>query len=65
VPAQVMDKMLKIPYCIQAYDPNGLDVEQFNTHPATVATVALFTKGFSNLEAFVGEHMIAREAVKA
>ncbi len=65
VPAEVMDKMLKIPYCIQAYDPNGLALEQFNTHPATVATVELFTKGFSSLEGFVGEHMGARVAVKA
>ncbi len=59
VPAEVMEKMMKIPYAIQAYDPNGLALEQFNTHPATVATVDLFSKGFSNLEAFAAEHMQA------
>jgi len=63
VPAEVLDKMLKIPYCIQAYDPNGLDLDQFNTHPATVATVELFSKGFSSLEGFVGEHMAHKVAV--
>lgn len=60
VPAEVMEKMLKIPYALQAYDPNGLALEQFNTHPATVATVDLFTKGFSSLEAFASEHMAQR-----
>ena len=45
-----MDKMMKIPYASRRHDPNGLALEQFNTHPATVATVDLFTKGFSSLE---------------
>jgi transaldolase len=60
VPHAVMDKMLKIPYCIQAYDPNGMALEQFNTHPATIATVEMFSKGFSSLEGFVGERMAER-----
>ena len=60
VPPEVMEKMMKIPYALQAYDPNGLSLEQFNTHPATVATVDLFSKGFSSLEAFAAEHMAAR-----
>jgi transaldolase len=65
VPAEVMEKMLKIPYAMQAYDPNGLALEQFNTHPATVATVDLFTKGFSSLEDFAAQHMNARIPEKA
>ena len=63
VPAEVMDKMMKIPYALQAYDPNGMALEQFNTHPATVATVELFSKGFSSLEQFAAENM--QEAVPA
>jgi transaldolase len=59
VPDEVMEKMMEIPYAIQAYDPNGLALEQFNTHPATVATVELFSKGFSSLEGFAAEHMKA------
>ncbi len=59
VPQHILDKMLTLPYCIQAYDPNGLSLEQFNIHPATVSTVQTFTKGFASLEAFVGERMIS------
>jgi len=65
VPQQILDKMLTLPYCIQAYDPNGLSLEQFNIHPATVSTVETFTKGFSSLEAFVGERMTIPVATPA
>jgi len=59
MPAQVMDKLLKIPFCIQAYDPNGLAFEQFNDHPSTVSTVAAFSKGFIGLEGFIKDRMAA------
>jgi len=55
VPQDVMEKLMQIPYCIQAYDPNGLSLEQFNDHPATVSTVTAFSKGFAGLEGFIGE----------
>jgi transaldolase len=51
VPQDVMDKMMKIPYCIQAYDPNGLALEQFNDHPATIYTADAFTKATAGLVA--------------
>jgi transaldolase len=60
VPAEVIDKLMKIPYCIQAYDPNGLAPEQFNDHPATISTVQAFSKGFAGLEGYIGERMTAR-----
>lgn len=60
VPAGVIDKLMKIPYCIQAYDPNGLAPEQFNDHPATISTVQAFSKGFAGLEGYIGERMTAR-----
>ena len=53
IPQEVMDKLMKIPYCIQAYDPNGLELEQFNDHPSTTSTVQAFSKGFSGLEDYV------------
>ncbi len=56
-PTQVMDKLLKIPYCIQAYDPNGLALDQFNDHPSTVSTVEAFSKGFTGLEGFISDRM--------
>src|SRR5574341_1513078 len=58
-PGEVMDKLLKIPYCIQAYNPNGLELEQFNDHPATISTVENFSKGFAGVEGFIRERMAA------
>jgi len=60
VPQDVMDKLMKIPYCIQAYDPNGLAHEQFNDHPSTVSTVDSFSTGFTELEAYIKERMTTR-----
>ena len=60
IPAQVMEKMAKIPFCIQAYDPNGLELEQFNGHPSTISTVEAFSKGFTGLEGFIRDRMNAR-----
>jgi transaldolase len=57
VPNEVMNKLMKIPYCIQAYDPNGLALEQFNDHPSTTSTVAAFSKGFAGLEGFIEKRM--------
>jgi transaldolase len=62
VPVDVMDKMLKIPYVIQAYDPDGMALEQFDSHPATLYTVGGFSKASEGLEAYVGKRMeLARE----
>lgn len=58
-PAEVLSTMAKIPYCIQAYDPNGLELEQFNTHPATLDTIATFSKGSSALDDYIGGRMEA------
>ncbi|NJC94954.1 MAG: hypothetical protein FIB03_01240 [Anaerolineae bacterium] len=60
VPRDVMAKLLQIPFCIQAYDPNGLSLEQFNDHPSTISTVEAFSKGFAGLENFIAERMTAR-----
>ena len=57
IPDEVMEKLMKIPYCIQAYDPNGLEQEQFNDHPSTVETVAAFSKGFAGLEGFIEQRI--------
>jgi transaldolase len=57
VPGDVLRKLEQIPYCVQAFDPNGLELEQFNDHPATIDTVQTFSKGFASLEAFIRERM--------
>jgi transaldolase len=55
VPERVMDRLLQIPYVIQAYDPNGMWLEQFNPHPATVATIKSFSKAIDGLEEYVAK----------
>jgi transaldolase len=57
VPPEVVDKLMKIPYCIQAYDPNGLALEQFNDHPATLYTAAAFSKACVGLEVNISERL--------
>jgi transaldolase len=57
VPQEVMDKAMRIPFCIQAYDPNGLSLEQFNDHPSTLYTVAAFSKATVGLEEYVGDRI--------
>lgn len=59
VPQQVIDKMMQIPYAIQAYDPNGMSLEQFNEHPATVGTVQKFSQAMTGLEEFVQARLAA------
>lgn len=62
VPPDVMDKLMKIPYCIQAYEPNGLALEQFNDHPATKYTVEAFSKACVGLEEYVGERIALKKS---
>ena len=57
VPEEVLFKMSKIPYIRQAWDENGMEEDQFNTFPATVATAELFSKASEGLENYVGERM--------
>ena len=56
-PPEVIDKMMQIPYCLQSCDPNGMSLEQFNTHPATVATVEKFSQAIIGLEDYVSDRI--------
>jgi len=56
-PAEVLSTMAKVPYCIQASDPNGLELEQFNDHPATLDTIANFSKSVTGLEDYIRSRM--------
>ena len=64
MPAEVLHKMSQIPYCIQSSDPNGMETDQFNSHPATVATAAAFSKASSGLEEYVGQRMAVVEGAR-
>jgi transaldolase len=57
MPAEVLHKMSLIPYCIQSSDPNGMETDQFNSHPATVATAEMFSKASSGLEEYVAQRI--------
>jgi transaldolase len=57
VPQEVLDKMAQIPFCIQAYDPNGQSLDQFNTHPSTQYMLGEFSKAAQGLEEYVGQRM--------
>ncbi len=64
VPEDVLYKMSKIPYAIQAADENGLEINQFNTHPATVATAKLFSQASAGLEEYVAKRLESVHAAK-
>lgn len=59
VPEEVLRKMRKIPYILQSWDENGMEIDQFNLHPSTIATAELFSKASAGLGEYVGERMAA------
>ena len=48
-----------MPYTLQAYEPNGLALDQFNTHPATIYTVGEFSKAVQGVEDFCSSRLKA------
>lgn len=57
VPYEVLDKMSKIPYVLQSWDENGMEIDQFIYHPATVATAEAFSKASIGLQEYVGDRL--------
>jgi transaldolase len=53
IPDSTIEKIYQMPYTMQAYEPHGLSLDQFNTHPATLYTVKDFSKAVAGLEEFV------------
>ena len=62
VPAESLARILQTPYGLQSYDPNGLSADQFNAHPATVYTVADFSRSASGLEEYVAARLAAKKS---
>jgi transaldolase len=52
VPADVLDRLLRIPYFSEAYDEGGMTPEQFVSHPALQVTAASFAESMAKIEAF-------------
>jgi len=52
-PVEVIEKLDRFQYFREAYDPEGLEPSQFNTHPSMVATATQFGNACSDMEVFV------------
>jgi hypothetical protein len=48
---------------MQAFEPHGMSLDQFNTHPATLYTVKDFSKAVAGVEEFVNARL-AKAGVK-
>ncbi len=57
VPPEVIKKVGKIPYVLQSWDENGMEINQFNYHPATIATAETFSNASVGLERYVGDRL--------
>ncbi len=51
----VLYKMSKILIASNLANENGMEVDQFNAHPATIATAEAFSKASAGLEEYVGQ----------
>lgn len=65
VPKVVLDKMGKIPFVRQSWDENGMEIDQFNLHPSTIATAKAFSQASVGLEEYVGERLKKIKSKKA
>ncbi len=57
VPQEVMEKLLKIPYFKRGYAEDGYTVEEFNAHPALVATAKEFSGATQSMVDFVSQRV--------
>jgi transaldolase len=57
VPSKVMDKLMKIPYFRKGYSEDGYTPEEFNTHPALVATAKEFSGATQSMVDFVAKRV--------
>jgi transaldolase len=60
VPKVVLDKLLRIPYFEKAYHEDGLTRDEFNTHPALMATASEFSKATEGMVDFVAKRLAAK-----
>jgi transaldolase len=58
-PKAVLEKLLRIPYFVQAYEPDGMTEDDFNKQGALVATAAEFSKATRATVDFVAQQFQA------
>ncbi len=56
VPADVLERLLRIPYFAEAYDAHGIAAADFVTHPALQATATSFARSMQQIESFAAQH---------
>jgi transaldolase len=57
IPADVMDRLCRVPYFREGYDADGTKVEDFDRIPALLATYDEFSKATEGMVTFVRERM--------
>jgi transaldolase len=60
VPKSVLDKLLRIPYFERAYREDGYTADEFNSHPALVATAVEFSKATEGMVDFVAKRLAVK-----
>jgi transaldolase len=60
VPKSVLDKLLRIPYFERAYREDGYTPDEFNSHPALVATAVEFSKATEGMVDFVAKRLAVK-----
>jgi transaldolase len=61
-PAEVLEKLLKVPYFSRAYDEDGYTRDEYNTHPALVKTAEQFSKATNEMVDFAASCLAAAPA---
>lgn len=57
VPAEILDKLMEIPYFRKGYEVDGYTAEEFNTHPAIVETTRQFEGVTEKMIDFISESL--------
>jgi len=58
-PKAILEKLMRLPYFVQAYEPDGMSREEFNKQGALVATAAEFAKATRTTVDFVAQQFQA------
>jgi transaldolase len=58
-PKEVLEKLMRLPYFVQAYEPDGMTRDEFNQQGALVATAAEFSKATRGTVDFVAQQLQA------
>jgi transaldolase len=54
-PQPVLEKLLRLPYFVEAYEPDGMKREDFNKQAALIATAAEFSKAIRSTVDFIAQ----------